>query len=256
MKKSLLHETWEQRDVDELKPTVLQIFETMLSYGFDNQSIDPWALSIHQSIHNIRSGNGIQGIDDMDIPDALPHPIFLRQYKSLQPMLSISTNQQAADPTPQNTSFFQLGRGKGGPTTSNALICHPASRQRPARAPGTILHDQKSDQPLDQQEEPLEPRDYTFAFLSDTLPRQIYLHLLLRIPALYFSRVDHIFTDADLTFAEIKDMALCATAEDSTTLYNHMLDFGHDVQTEFAAGLLPPSYKRLTLNIVSGLFHA
>ncbi|KAJ6457414.1 hypothetical protein C8R47DRAFT_995776 [Mycena vitilis] len=43
--------------------------------------------------------------------------------------------------------------------------------------------------------------------LFDAAPRQLYLHLLLRIPALYFSRVTRIFEDARLSLPDIKRMA-------------------------------------------------
>jgi hypothetical protein len=46
-----------------------------------------------------------------------------------------------------------------------------------------------------------------FFFLVDSVPRQLYLHLLLRIPALYFSRVTRIFEDARLSLPDIKRMA-------------------------------------------------
>ncbi|KAJ7869201.1 hypothetical protein B0H14DRAFT_2346259 [Mycena olivaceomarginata] len=44
-------------------------------------------------------------------------------------------------------------------------------------------------------------------FLFDFVPRQLYLHLLLRIPSLYFSRVTRIFEDARLSLPDIKRMA-------------------------------------------------
>ena len=47
-----------------------------------------------------------------------------------------------------------------------------------------------------------------WTFLFDTLPRQFYLYFLLRLPALYFSRVARIFEEADMTMSEIKGMAL------------------------------------------------
>jgi len=49
---------------------------------------------------------------------------------------------------------------------------------------------------------------YILAFLLDTLPRQIYLHLMLRLPHLYFAHVIHIFEDAEMSLPEIKQMAL------------------------------------------------
>lgn len=43
-------------------------------------------------------------------------------------------------------------------------------------------------------------------FITDTLPRMLYLYLLLRLPALYFSRVARIFEDADVSRPEIQRM--------------------------------------------------
>ncbi|KAF7799967.1 hypothetical protein EIP86_011210 [Pleurotus ostreatoroseus] len=44
------------------------------------------------------------------------------------------------------------------------------------------------------------------AFFIDVLPRQIYLHFLFRLPALYFSRVARIFEDAEVSKHEIQRM--------------------------------------------------
>ena len=49
---------------------------------------------------------------------------------------------------------------------------------------------------------------YIFACLLDTLPRQIYLYLMLRLPHLYFTHVIRIFEDAEMSMPEIKKMAL------------------------------------------------
>ena len=51
---------------------------------------------------------------------------------------------------------------------------------------------------------------YILAFLLDTLPRQIYLNLMLRLPQLYFTHVIRIFEDAEMSMPEIKKMALGA----------------------------------------------
>jgi len=48
-------------------------------------------------------------------------------------------------------------------------------------------------------------------FLLDSLPRQMYLHLLLRLPSLYFSRVARIFEDAEVSRPEIQRMIAAAT---------------------------------------------
>lgn len=49
---------------------------------------------------------------------------------------------------------------------------------------------------------------YILAFLFDTLPRQIYLNFMLRLPHLYFTHVIRIFEDAEMSMPEIKQMAL------------------------------------------------
>ena len=49
-------------------------------------------------------------------------------------------------------------------------------------------------------------------FFYDTLPRQLYLHALLKLPALYFSRVARIFEDAEVSKNEIQRMIdICAS---------------------------------------------
>ncbi|PPR01619.1 hypothetical protein CVT24_005846 [Panaeolus cyanescens] len=45
---------------------------------------------------------------------------------------------------------------------------------------------------------------YVLAFFLDTVPRQVYLHLLLRLPYLYYSRVTHVFEDADMDVHDLK----------------------------------------------------
>ncbi|KAK7696464.1 hypothetical protein QCA50_001121 [Cerrena zonata] len=55
-------------------------------------------------------------------------------------------------------------------------------------------------------------------FLTDTLPRQVYLYMLLRLPALYFSRVSRIFEDAEISKHEIQRMIqICAPATNPNT---------------------------------------
>ena len=43
-------------------------------------------------------------------------------------------------------------------------------------------------------------------FVTDTLPRQLYLNMLLRLPAMYFGRVARIFEDAEVSRPEIQRM--------------------------------------------------
>jgi hypothetical protein len=46
----------------------------------------------------------------------------------------------------------------------------------------------------------------THLFVTDILPRQIYLHFLLRLPAMYFTRVARIFEDAEVSRPDIERM--------------------------------------------------
>ncbi|KDR70985.1 hypothetical protein GALMADRAFT_254612 [Galerina marginata CBS 339.88] len=72
-------------------------------------------------------------------------------------------------------------------------------------------------------------------FLVATLPSQLYLHFLLRLPSLYFSRVARIFEEADLTLPEIKKMALETASQDKGKIDLHM----------FESSNVPPQYERL-----------
>lgn len=76
------------------------------------------------------------------------------------------------------------------------------------------------------------------AFVGKTLPQQIYLHLLLRLPSLYFSRVARIFEEADLTLPEIKKMALETASQGSPDSFDAL---------SFEVGItaVPPQYERL-----------
>ncbi len=78
------------------------------------------------------------------------------------------------------------------------------------------------------------------AFVGKTLPRQIYLHLLLRLPSLYFSRVARIFEEADLTLPEIKKMALETASRGSPNSFDAL---------SFDAGIaaVPPQYEKLKM---------
>jgi len=53
----------------------------------------------------------------------------------------------------------------------------------------------------------------------DTLPRQIYLHLLLRLPSLYFSRIARVYEDAELSRPDIQRLIdACAPQMRSTAI--------------------------------------
>ncbi|KAF9044122.1 hypothetical protein BJ165DRAFT_181601 [Panaeolus papilionaceus] len=53
------------------------------------------------------------------------------------------------------------------------------------------------------------------------MPRQIYLHLLLRLPYLYFTRVSRIFEEAEMSIPEIKQ-GILETAQKQKDLVPHM----------------------------------
>jgi hypothetical protein len=54
---------------------------------------------------------------------------------------------------------------------------------------------------------------YVAAFALDTLPRQLYLYFLLRLPYMYFSRVTRIFEEADMSMPQIKQGILEAAIQ-------------------------------------------
>ncbi|KAJ7613891.1 hypothetical protein DFH06DRAFT_1307742 [Mycena polygramma] len=47
-----------------------------------------------------------------------------------------------------------------------------------------------------------------FVFIFIRIPHQVYLHILLRLPMLYFSRVSRLFEDANLSLPDIRRMAV------------------------------------------------
>lgn len=92
-------------------------------------------------------------------------------------------------------------------------------------------------------------RDYVLAFLVDTVPRQIYLHCLLRLPALYFSRVERITKDCDLSLEEIENITLRSAAENRENPHKDSRRDLVNLQSNSEStdpSLLPPSYQKLT----------
>ena len=71
-------------------------------------------------------------------------------------------------------------------------------------------------------------------FVLETLPRTMYIFLLLRLPSLYFGRVARIFEEADLSLPEIKKMAI-------ETEVQGQFDF-HTMEVN----MVHPQYERLT----------
>lgn len=101
--------------------------------------------------------------------------------------------------------------------------------------------------------------------MTYTLPHQVYLLFLFRLPALYSSRVARIFQEAGLEVEEIEEMAAQASVEENKNFQYSMLDKGYLPETTF----LSPPFMRFrvaweflvdklvreweTLNIVSVL---
>lgn len=93
---------------------------------------------------------------------------------------------------------------------------------------------------------------YIITLLTVVIPGQIYLHCLLRLPYMYFSRVDQIFVGAHLTLEEMKDMGLRGSADEHS----------HGQKMPKAYSRLKKNWEEFidnlmrewkTLNIISGL---
>lgn len=74
---------------------------------------------------------------------------------------------------------------------------------------------------------------YIVAFLFDTVPRQIYLYLLLRLPYLYFSRVTRVFEETEMSMPVIKQAILDAARAKAEVGY---YDAGMPVPVPVGAG--------------------
>ncbi|KAJ6566841.1 hypothetical protein B0H19DRAFT_1067115 [Mycena capillaripes] len=105
---------------------------------------------------------------------------------------------------------------------------------------------------------------FILVFIFIGIPRQIYLHLLLRLPTLYFSRVSRLFEDADLSLPDIRRMAaanadqwkdgspgflMTAWIPNEAAIPPHLLNFRHSWEG-FVDSLLR-EWK--TQNVVSAL---
>ncbi len=87
---------------------------------------------------------------------------------------------------------------------------------------------------------------YTSALII-ALPRDVYLLFLLRLPSFYFSRVDRIFRDADLSIGQVKEMALKVAAEEGGRFRSNLLSTGPYYRSPDAPSL-PPAYKSFKAN--------
>jgi hypothetical protein len=113
----------------------------------------------------------------------------------------------------------------------------------PPNEPNESIPSSSSDEEAN--EDRLKWREIALAFLLDTVPRGIYLCCHLGIPVLYYSRVERIFIEAELSLGEIKDMALRSTAGESRSFDIYLVEVGYDQYLDSPNELLPPSYRRL-----------
>ncbi|KAJ6544246.1 hypothetical protein B0H19DRAFT_1170064 [Mycena capillaripes] len=65
-----------------------------------------------------------------------------------------------------------------------------------------------------------EALEHVKTFVTDALPRQVYLLLLLRLPSMYFSRVARIFEDAEVSRPDIERMIDAGMGGDVLELYS------------------------------------
>lgn len=80
-----------------------------------------------------------------------------------------------------------------------------------------------------------------------TLPRGVYSLCLFHLPPFYFSRIDQIFKDADLSMGQIKEMALRVTAENRGRFQSSLLMLGPYSRGPEVSSL-PQGYKALKEN--------
>ncbi|EKM82242.1 hypothetical protein AGABI1DRAFT_105540 [Agaricus bisporus var. burnettii JB137-S8] len=85
--------------------------------------------------------------------------------------------------------------------------------------------------------------DYAKFFIADTLPRQLYLLFLFRLPALYFLRVARIFEEADLAPEEIEEMAVTAVTTNDHEAAVTASDHEHNHEHTHGGGNLNPQKK-------------
>ncbi|KAJ6485593.1 hypothetical protein C8R45DRAFT_277008 [Mycena sanguinolenta] len=102
--------------------------------------------------------------------------------------------------------IFRSEVGLLHPLRTCLLLNRP--RRRFIQERGIPYIHQSQPAPRSRKPSPLETATLTVVLiLFDFIPRQLYLHFLLRIPSLYFSRVTRIFEDARLSLPDIKRMA-------------------------------------------------
>ena len=121
----------------------------------------------------------------------LPGPSFPTPYPSLPPIHSIPYPIAEAETATSPSVSSRRGAVN--------LVSAPFDEKRPVGL-------------LDSSES-VHLMTYVAAFALDTLPRQLYLHFLLRLPYMYFSRVTRIFEEAEMSMPQIKQGILEAAIQ-------------------------------------------
>ncbi|KDR85877.1 hypothetical protein GALMADRAFT_235010 [Galerina marginata CBS 339.88] len=140
----------------------------------------------------------------------IPMPLSLPPAKSPSPERSPSPSFS------QGTDSFGLPARVLGDsphaapthTYSHVRVSPSDESSKPINATTTGLN--ASDVKPEELNTPASTQAYIIAFFVDTLPRQLYLYLLLRLPYLYFSRVTRIFEEAELSMPMIRQGILDA----------------------------------------------
>ena len=189
--------------------------------------------SLHQeasrSIHpDSVTGNGSVGSRASRLRKNLS--IDRKSRHSREPEVYLEPRHSVARFSSNAISFYKP------PTRSSEVALPSSSPYLASHLPRPIRDPIKNEYPMPSAP-PLSASIMTsiLAFLLDTLPRQIYLNLMLRLPQLYFTHVIRIFEDAEMSMPEIKKMALGAN--------NYLKD--PTISNTLESGFASPRYDNL-----------
>lgn len=165
-----------------------------------------------------------------------------RQSPSAQSLTARRLHKQSSSPSPHRGHFRRFGSLFG--QVSDLSLPEDGDEK------ASTLSTQHS--PTEVQE--ITRREKVVVFFTNVLLQQIYLNCLLRLPYMYYSRVDQIFQDAQLTMEEIKEMALRdSVAEDSQGPYSQMPKAYSRLKKNWERFIDNLMREWKTLNIISGL---
>ncbi|KAJ7593916.1 hypothetical protein C8J56DRAFT_778294, partial [Mycena floridula] len=163
---------------------------------------------------------------------SLPPRHHIPNYESgWQQVISASAHPQAVPfgPPPAQHVYHHTDVASVPPTGRPIII--------PASTPSYSTSHQSSFSKL------LPPDKFSefVTLITYTIPHDVYLHLLLRLPAFYYARVAHIFVECDLMMPDIQQMAIATSM--------HWKELGKE-------GLIKPSWAGVpTQNFSPALAH-